>query len=125
SARLPGSSSTKEVMRLWKGPGAIALTVMFSAARCLARWRVSMCTPALAGGRFLCKRPRARLSRSATRSGRSASVGGTRRAALRTETEVGARALAVPIDDPPGHFAGVDVKQRRPGEPQLHGAALA
>jgi hypothetical protein len=46
TARLAGSSSANAIILESNGPGAIALTVMWSAARFLARCRVSMCTAA-------------------------------------------------------------------------------
>ncbi len=46
AARLSGSSSANAIILLSNGPGAIALTVIASDASLLARWRVSMCTPA-------------------------------------------------------------------------------
>ena len=45
--RVPGSSRAKAIILLSKGPGAMALTVMCSWARLVARCRVSMCTAAL------------------------------------------------------------------------------
>ena len=45
--RVCGSSSANAIILLSKGPGAMALTVIDSAASLLARCRVSMCTPAL------------------------------------------------------------------------------
>jgi hypothetical protein len=47
AARVCGSFSAKAIILLSNGPGAMALTVIDSAASLLARCRVSMCTPAL------------------------------------------------------------------------------
>ena len=47
TARRSGSSSAKAIILLSNGPGAIAFTLICSAARRVARWRVSMCTAAL------------------------------------------------------------------------------
>ena len=43
----PARARVAAIMWLWKGPGAMALTRMFSGASRLARWRVSMMQPAL------------------------------------------------------------------------------
>eukprot|EP00962_Isochrysis_galbana_P015271 scaffold4387_cov126-Isochrysis_galbana.AAC.6 len=47
SACSPTAVNVARIMREWKGPGASALTVMFSLPSRAARCRVSMSSPAL------------------------------------------------------------------------------